>query len=441
MDEFIRSKLHEALDVEQPDPRLRARVMSSLPVDERSGGGFSRPTLEWAGGIIAGLLALTMIASLLYIRGGLFPSSQTSPHEKWRADSGMVSRTTGWVFLPASANLIRTSDGGLRWVDVKPKAYVVSSEPAGQFFLDANHAWVTETVADNPAAAPSGKTITVAASLFVLSTADGGRHWQRGAPVSALGMDREPGAVSLHFIDFTRGWMLIDLCCGPESYQLYATTNGGLQWELRASIPEQCLGTPHPFRVFTFSSLTTGWLTTPCASDPLLVTHDGGRTWQSQALPIVGTPNLTTVPGGAQVAHPPVFIDHVHGIFLMNGTAGRQLLLTSDGGTSWTIRALPGGVETSLDFVEIDRGWVVTAPQAGDLRLTLYWTDDGALTWTRIQTDLELTSQAGSLDSIYFVDHMNGFATRASALANPELWKTNDGGHTWTLVGPIRLSL
>src|SRR5207302_1683764 len=118
VDRFIRSKMREALDVEQPDPALRARVMASLPVIERPAGRLRRPSIEWAGGVIAGFLTLAVVVSLMYVRGGLFPSTGSIPYERSRSASGMVSPTTGWAFSEASGYLIRTADGGRHWVDV-----------------------------------------------------------------------------------------------------------------------------------------------------------------------------------------------------------------------------------------------------------------------------------------------------------------------------------
>jgi hypothetical protein len=68
MDDLIRSRMHEALGVEAPDPGLRARVMSSLPVRERPARRIRLSSLQWTSGVVAALLALAVIAGLVYSR-------------------------------------------------------------------------------------------------------------------------------------------------------------------------------------------------------------------------------------------------------------------------------------------------------------------------------------------------------------------------------------
>jgi photosystem II stability/assembly factor-like uncharacterized protein len=438
VNELIRSQMHAALDVVQPDPRLRSRVMASLPVDDRQSVRFSRPPLEWMAGAVAVFLAIAIIASLLYVRGGLFPIPAGGPHEIGRAGTGMVSPTTGWAFSVANDHLIRTGDGGRHWIDVTPAGYVQSAEPAGQFFLDSVHAAITQAVYDNPSQTPSGKTITVPTSIFVLTTSDAGRTWRQSNAISALGLDREPGAISLQFVDTAHGWMLMDFCCGPSDfYELYRTTDGGIHWSKMASIPELCSGGVHPFRRTTFVLPTTGWMTTPCASDPLLVSHDAGASWASQVLPVLGTPYFETGRGGVELTVGPAFVDQSYGVFVMNAGAVQQLLGTADGGTSWSVRSLPGLIQSHVDFVDANHGWVLVVPTVGEVAVLLYRTDDGGKTWVGMQANLPVTTASGTIDSIQFVDRLNGFAIRSRGASTGELWRTIDSGHTWTLVGQI----
>jgi streptogramin lyase len=78
VDELIRDKMHQALDVEQPDSRLRSRILSSLPVDELPKRRFGRRSSAWATGLVAALLAVAVIAGLLYSRAALSPPRSTA---------------------------------------------------------------------------------------------------------------------------------------------------------------------------------------------------------------------------------------------------------------------------------------------------------------------------------------------------------------------------
>ena len=73
MDELIRSKIHDALDVEQPDGALRSRILASLPVEQRPERRLQARSFQLAGGLVAGFLALALVAALLYSRGFISP--------------------------------------------------------------------------------------------------------------------------------------------------------------------------------------------------------------------------------------------------------------------------------------------------------------------------------------------------------------------------------
>jgi hypothetical protein len=71
VDELIRDRMHEALDL-QPPPGLRARVIASIPMYDRTERRTQGPRFQWAGqwvgGFVAALLAVAVIAGLIYSR-------------------------------------------------------------------------------------------------------------------------------------------------------------------------------------------------------------------------------------------------------------------------------------------------------------------------------------------------------------------------------------
>jgi len=70
VDELIRDRMHDALDVEPP-PGLRARVIASVPMYDRTRRSPRRPRFQWAGqwamGFVATVLAVAVIAGLMYV--------------------------------------------------------------------------------------------------------------------------------------------------------------------------------------------------------------------------------------------------------------------------------------------------------------------------------------------------------------------------------------
>jgi len=85
VDELIRDTMHDALDAEPPPAGLRARVIASVPMRDRTRRRPLRPRLQrtgqFAAGFVAGLLTIAVIAGLLYSRQALSsPSSGGGSH-------------------------------------------------------------------------------------------------------------------------------------------------------------------------------------------------------------------------------------------------------------------------------------------------------------------------------------------------------------------------
>ena len=120
MEELIRHKMHEALDVEQPDSRLRSRVLISLPADEVRQRRIGTPPFQWAAGLVAALLAVAVVAGLLSSRGASSVPGPTATIKEGSAtitefpipvDSKFVSNHSGVVTVGPDGNLfIGTGD-------------------------------------------------------------------------------------------------------------------------------------------------------------------------------------------------------------------------------------------------------------------------------------------------------------------------------------------
>ncbi|MCL8208205.1 MAG: hypothetical protein K6V97_09075 [Actinomycetia bacterium] len=172
----------------------------------------------------------------------------------------------------------------------------------------------------------------------------------------------------------------------------------------------------------------------PPENHTLLRTADGGRTW-------------TPVFRGAVVQVQ--FLSANQGYALALGSPAPALLATRDGGRSWTaVGVLPatnGVVDARMAWSDPRVGWVLLAsePGAGSQAKVLYRTVDGGRTWTLAAASGPMAgmttarpSGAGTLPMGGYVSGLAVFDARDAriALARGGAWATADGGRTWTPV-------
>ena len=494
-EEDARQSVHAALSrsYRPPAPGFEARMRAALQSTPTSAAAtrgsvaeygaasrqFRSSPHQWIGGVVAALLAVAMVAGLLYARYGLGqqgPGMAEPVRGFQTADPGLVTNTTGWRGNSGDGHLLRTTDGGAHWKDVTP----AGPAPLNDYYIDTTHAWIVASPSSLATGllgglvdAPIGPL-----QLLTLRTADGGRTWQRGAPVSGYSygwtqlLKYGPVAdIDLYFVDYVHGWLLVP---NQHSKTLYTTSDGGLHWKV-AAIDSGGQPTPCRWSRLAFVSVSTGWMTNNCIdplakeSTPLLVTHDGGVTWQAQRLP-VGAANVCQGPNSQCFLDcpptfgvraywipfsnwtgcfgPPVFFDAIHGVLLVWSNQGSQytqsLLVTADGGNTWIVRPLPGEIQLEVEFVDASHGWAIGGP-SDQFRMVedserqtyfvgsppgvpLYRTVDGGATWVPMQTNLLLQSpKHGPFMRLHFVDQNNGFAYYLS-----EVLRTSDGGRSWS---------
>ena len=162
-------------------------------------------------------------------------------------------------------------------------------------------------------------------------------------------------------------------------------------------------------------SASEGWI----CDTPLDYSRDGGATWRSIAIPIVGTAGRTCTfraHGRAWVATYDVTrIPAV--IRVVAGTHPHTTRVDFPGSTA-------DAVVVSLAFADNDHGWALTTVNASDPpRDTLYDTIDGGRHWHLLAAGTPVTG------SLKFTSATEGWAVAGSALGH-----TVDGGRTWNRV-------
>ena len=111
------------------------------------------------------------------------------------------------------------------------------------------------------------------------------------------------------------------------------------------------------------------------------------------------------------------------------GGRGTSLALyfTSNGGTSWTQRAIPAGTGELQDIFFLPNSSFAVV--AGDNDYVAYSTDRGA-TWER--RGMSVFTAGGNVNAIHFRDPQNGFAVGKALSGNgPRFARTTNGGISW----------
>jgi len=148
----------------------------------------------------------------------------------------------------------------------------------------------------------------------------------------------------------------------------------------------------------------------------ILLTRDGGKTWQEQ-------------PSGTSRALSAItFADHQHGFIV---GSGGTILATSDGGVTW--KAQSSGTKEHLLGVHASSP---TAAHVVGAFGTLLSTSDGGAAWRKQELSWDrliplITKDSGilepNLNAVYFVNPQTGWIVGEFGL----VLKTTDGGRTW----------
>ena len=219
-------------------------------------------------------------------------------------------------------------------------------------------------------------------------------------------------------------------------FVLSTTTNA--QWY---QIGENSVGA---FSIVKFADENIGW---GCRNDPMKIfkTIDGGASWSVNFEPWAPITSiffldanhgwfshvsgnlLYTSNGGESwtVRYPAtywhmediVFSDTLNGITCGVGFAGGEIYKTTNGGTFWELVYTPSVSVYALSFINDSIGWCV-----GD---SLYKTTDAGQNWTLLSSNVD-----GTILKMQFLNESVGWL---STFGGNNLYSTSDGGNSWNL--------
>ncbi len=320
-----------------------------------------------------------------------------------------------------SNTLLSTNDRGETWIE---KSLSSTRSPSSMSIVDTSHIWFcgrhgqiyfSSDQGDSLVAQVSGteshlysidflNTLTgwVVGNKFIggqsvstlLKTSDGGVNWRKQAQFFSTAINW------VDFLDDMNGVMTgYDEVLNRSA--IWYSSDGGDSWIKQIPAPENL-----NFLGAFFSEPWRGWLV---GSDGLIQqTSNGGDSWSPLST------HLTNGP-----------ISDVHFADDQNGwTIGDEVLITNDGGETWTIQETGSSKYwRSVFFIDDLTGWIVGDPWEGDeLDPFVLHTRNGGTDWIK----QEISSEQ-RLQSIYFTDPMNGWIAGTGGA----IYHTGDGGNRW----------
>lgn len=227
-------------------------------------------------------------------------------------------------------------------------------------------------------------------------TVDGGRTWKtKVANLTASGYYYAI-APRFQFLDAKKGWLL------AADGRIYLTDDAGASWVT----PLQ--GNGRAMTAFHFVDAANGFALMSDNSGSnslrlLMVTTDGGKSWTQQSVLDMAYRDIK-------------FSSTLKGVLVSDSGS---LVTTADGGKTWTGRFMGGAASLrQLEISEPGTMWLV-----GANGLMKFSKDDGA-TWQSTPTVATTTS----LNAIRFLTPLQGWAVGDNGL----VLTTSDGGKTWT---------
>ncbi len=266
----------------------------------------------------------------------------------------------------------------------------------------------------------------------LFSSRDGGRSWRRPIeppPALARGQYDQPLNLSALAVDAgsaTRAY-------AGSNLGVWLTTDGGMSWRGLSSAPTDVavLGA-HPVRAGTvYAGGATG----------LAATRDGGSTWTD-----VGLPVGPEVPVTAVVFHPrrPDVVFVATRIPFDSGSStnpapprlGDGVYGSIDGGSTWTLLSQGLG-DRHVGALALDPRRTATLYAATE-GYGIFRTTDGGKQWNPARSGKTGFGPGQSTVTALTVDPVDGtlYAASGKYAPKPGIWRSRDGGGSWSRVAP-----
>jgi len=329
-----------------------------------------------------------------------------------------LDERVGW--FSGQYSTLKTTDGGMTWHPIALPAIPSERPPRWVRFVSEQH----------------GYLVTWGLYATILETSDGGGHW---TPFYSSAV--WPSGI----IRFTGRSTGIAAGTPTDDGAVLRTDDGGESWRVVGKIGEPTT----KIMQFSFADAENGWAYSydgGLQRQPTCGLHrttDGGATWRQ--LPMPHSPDLTCDRSGVSID----FIDRQTGFLAHRRADGGRLLVTHDGGESFqSVAQIPFPLQ-QLDFIDAKSGWAISGETEASGAVVA--TDDGGRTWRALPRNYRLAARPPASPgvqrgvpngSIYGASAPSlfpgGVAWLFVSILDPMqgggslILRTDDGGASWT---------
>jgi photosystem II stability/assembly factor-like uncharacterized protein len=321
----------------------------------------------------------------------------------------VVSATEVWCLgyaYDTPSPLRRTTNAGTSWSMVALPAL----EPeVSRYSYSLSAASGKVALLTNESGYISGSNYVSRQRLYVSS--NGGASWQRLELTPA----DDPYSSPYESVEFQDSLHGILRCGYSSTCSPRITDDGGRTWVNVSKPPAEPYAQPYYLRRFGDDLLAAS-----SEQGVLLVSEDQGASWQDVGVAGTGDP-LGAV----------WFFNSLEGVTVSQGY-GAAVRHTVDGGKTWTVRSFSGYARVvGIQFLpDASMGWMVS--EAGDV----YRSTDKGKTWLLVLDPFGQV-EAPSAQGFYFQDASNGWLVASYGASGLTLYRTTDGGGTWSAVSGI----
>jgi photosystem II stability/assembly factor-like uncharacterized protein len=328
----------------------------------------------------------------------------------------MTSADVAWVWTQSASGapgsqeaILRTANGGTSWTNVTPAGLGVihgASYFGNVDVLNSDDAWIVH----------DGPSSNVETLEF---TTNAGRTW--------ASMGTLPSGCTVQFVSRSQGWCTqYDGAGGSMLVKVFHTSDGGWTWNLLSrnylsTTPKGTLPFACDKRLY-FDNAQRGWALFDCNGGiaPLYETLDGGKTWVQRRNVPPGEVNA----GSSFVGAPVTSGSHVAVGFATFAPTRSLVYVSNDGGHNFSSVPVPLRGHEILQDPLTPTSWKFMWGH------TIYETDNAGTTWRTVTSNMDITSLYNPHSfvpwSINFINANVGWLTGST------LWRTVDGGATWT---------